>query len=129
MQGLGGGLSKDGDKHKLNNPISVLGENLGVTQVLEKGGKQFKKVGDFTAKQADKAMVANVKGVLKIIGGKLNAQLHDDAMPVKMHNGINVLFATMWPEIQKGATRGPPMRTASPRVAAPTERAIVRSAC
>jgi len=59
-------------------------------------------VGDFTARQADKAMVSNVKVVLRMIGSKLNAQMHDDAMPVRIHSIINWLFASMWPEIQKG---------------------------
>ena len=110
LGGLGGHadkLHKGEQQH--HNPISVLGENLGVTTAFEKGGKQVKKVGDFAAKQADKAMVSNVKVVLKMIGAKMNAQLHDDAMPIKLHNGINILFKTMWPEISKGdASHGPP---------------------
>jgi len=82
--------------------MAVLGENLGVTQVMEKGNKQIKKVKDFTAKQADKALVSNVKVVLRMIGSKLNAQMHDDAMPIALHSGIDFLFRSMWPEIQKG---------------------------
>ena len=116
LGGLGGHADKlSKDEHKLNNPISVLGENLGVTTAFEKGGKQVKKVGDFAAKQADKAMVANVKVVLKMIGAKMNAQLHDDAMPIRMHRTIDILFKTMWPEISKGNGRPQPAARPSQR--------------
>lgn len=88
--------------NKTSHPLQTIGENLGVTPVLDMGGKQFKKVGNFTAKQVDRAMVSNVKVVLRMIGGKLNALLHDDAMPVKLHLAINTIFGSFWPEIQKG---------------------------
>ncbi|KAL1529337.1 hypothetical protein AB1Y20_000291 [Prymnesium parvum] len=95
-------LSREAEKYKPTNAFAALGENLGISPLLDASGKHVRRAGNFTAKQVDKAMVSNAKVVLKLIGTKLNAQLHDDPMPVFLHRAINTVFATFWPEVQKG---------------------------
>ena len=83
-----GNKSSVNDKLKATNPLAMLGENLGITLCLDRAGKGFKSVGDLGAKSADRALIANAKVILGSIGSKLNGMAHDDAMPVKMHSGI-----------------------------------------
>lgn len=97
-------LAEPDDSSDANKPnvFFKLGESLGVGSALESSAAGVKKFGDFTAKRVDKMMISNFKVVLKMIGAKLNAQLHDDPMPVALHAWINRLFASFWPELQKG---------------------------
>ena len=101
--GIGGGLAGIGDKFRPNeNAFASIGENLGITLCLERSGKAFKSVGDLSARSADRALIANAKIILRSVGTKMNAMMHDDAMPVKLHRGIDFVFGAIWPEIQKG---------------------------
>lgn len=96
---LGGKL---GDKFKADTKLGLCIERVPGGLCIDRVGKGFKSMGNAMAKEADKALVKQARIALSMVGTKMNTQLHDDAMPIQLHSLIDMLFGTMWPEVQKG---------------------------
>ena len=104
-EGLGQNVGDVTNKF-LANPLTQFSEWSGTTALVENTKKGWGKLSMSFAKAGDKAIVANVQGVLGVVGGKLNMQLHEEGMPNAVHSGIDTLFTKMWPEISKDILDG-----------------------
>ena len=87
---------------KVQSKLGLVAETLGANLCVDGMRKGGKKAGNIVAKGFDTALIKQAKVALRMVGSKMHNSVHDDAMPVRLHNGISRLFATMWPEIQKG---------------------------
>ncbi|KAL1502907.1 hypothetical protein AB1Y20_010980 [Prymnesium parvum] len=103
--GLGSNAGEAAHKY-IASPLSQLSDQLGASALMDSSKKGWSKLSLSVATNIDKAIISNARNVLHALGGNLKKQLHIDGMPNAIHDGVDIIFNAMWPEIQKDILDG-----------------------
>jgi hypothetical protein len=95
-------LSKPGDDQKVTpSQWTLILEKLGVITCVARTGKGVKMVQAQMAKQADRAMIGQVRLMLNKIGFKIKDAMHAAGEPAVLAKGMDSVFGPFWKEVEK----------------------------
>ena len=98
-QKAGGGTAMGGGQTA--NQFQIMLEKLGVTTCVTRTGKGFKMVEQQMAKQADRAMIGQVRLMLNKFGFKIKESIHSAGEPAVLARFLDNVFGPFWKEVEK----------------------------
>ena len=103
---LGGGRGLQGSaggppQGKTANQFEIMLEKLGVVTCVTRTGKAVKMVESQIAKQADRAMIGQVRLMLNKFGFKIKESIHSAGEPAVLARFLDNVFGPFWKEVEK----------------------------
>ena len=84
-----------------NSQFQVMLEKLGVVTCVTRTGKAVKMVESQMAKQADRAMIGQVRLMLNKFGFKIKESIHAAGEPAMLARFLDNVFGPFWKEVEK----------------------------
>lgn len=96
-----GGPVAPGGQPQSANQFQVMLEKLGVVTCVTRTGKAVKMVETQMAKQADRAMIGQVRLMLNKFGFKIKEAIHTAGEPAILARFLDNVFGPFWKEVEK----------------------------
>ena len=96
-----GGAVAPGGQPQSANQFQVMLEKLGVVTCVTRTGKAVKMVETQMAKQADRAMIGQVRLMLNKFGFKIKEGMHTAGEPAILARFLDNVFGPFWKEVEK----------------------------